>query len=59
MQERQFDCVTDLLDLTSQTADIAVVDVGNLLEDEILHLGLGNALERVAGLGIDQQRITG
>ena len=59
MQERQLYGVPNLLDLSTETADVLVSDVRNLLENEILHLGLGNALERVAGLGVDQQRIPG
>ena len=59
MQERQFDGVADLLDLPAKTADVVVADVGNLFEDKILDLGLGDALERVPGLGVDQQRVAG
>lgn len=41
VEERQLDGVTDLLDLPAEAADVVVVDVGNLFEDEILDLGLG------------------
>jgi hypothetical protein len=34
-------------------------DVGHLLEHQVLDLGLGDALERVAGLGVDQQQSPG
>ena len=59
VQERQFDGVADLLDLPAQAADVVVADVGNLFEHQILDLGLGDALERVPGLGVDQQRVAG
>ena len=58
MQERQLDRVADLLDLPAQPADVVVADVGDLFEHEVLDLGLGDALERVPGLGVDQQRVT-
>ena len=54
MQERQFNCITDLLDLPCQAADIAVGDVWHLLENKVLHLRLGNALKGIARLGVDQ-----
>ena len=59
MQERQLDGVADLLDLPAEAADVVVADVGNLFENQILHLGLRDALERIPGLGVDQQRVTG
>ena len=59
MQERQLDGVADLLDLAPQAADVAVADVGHLLQHQVLDLGLGDALERVAGLGVDEQRVAG
>jgi hypothetical protein len=55
VQERQFDSIADLLDLAGQAADVAVTDVGDLLQHEILDLGLRDALERVSGLGVHQQ----
>ena len=36
-----------------------VVDVGDLLEDELLDLGLGDPLVGVAGAGVEQQRVAG
>ena len=54
VQERQFDRIADLLDLSGQAADIAVVNVRHLLQNEVLHLGLGNALEGITRLGVDQ-----
>ena len=58
MQERQLDRIADLLDLPAEAADVVVADVGDLFEDQILDLGLGDALERISGLGVDQQRVT-
>ena len=57
VQERQLDGVADLLDLPEQAADVAVVDVGHLLQHEVLDLGLGHPLVGVARLGVDQQRV--
>ena len=57
MQERQFDCIADLLDLPGQAADVGVGDVRDLLQHEILDLGLRHPLVRVTGLGVDQQRV--
>ena len=57
VEERQLDGVTDLLDLPPEATDVVVVDVGHLFEDQILDLGLGDALERVAGLGVDEQGV--
>ena len=59
MQEGQLDGIADLLDLPRQSADIAVGDIGHLFENEILDLGLGDPLEGIAGLAVDQQRIAG
>ncbi|AAS04156.1 hypothetical protein MAP_1839 [Mycobacterium avium subsp. paratuberculosis K-10] len=59
VQERQLDGVTDLLDLAGQATDVLVADVGDLLEHQVLDLGLGDALEGIAGLGVHQQRVAG
>ena len=59
MQERQLDGVADLLDLPAEATDVVVADVGNLFENQILDLGLRDALERVPGLRVDQQRVPG
>ena len=59
VQERQLDGVADLLDLPAQPADVVVADVGHLFENEILDLGLGDALERVSRLRVDEQRVAG
>jgi hypothetical protein len=44
VQERQLDGVADLLDLPGQATDVGVVDVGDLFEDELLDLALGDPL---------------
>ena len=59
VQVRQLDGVADLLDLVVETADRLVGDVGDLLEDELLDLGLGDLLVDVAGAGVEQQRVAG
>ena len=59
MQERQLDSVADLLDLPREATDVVVADVGDLLEHEVLDLGLRDPLERVAGLGVHEQRVAG
>ncbi len=59
VQERQLHGVADLLDLPEQATDVVVVDVGHLLQHEVLDLGLGHPLVGVAGLGVDQQRVAG
>ena len=47
MQERQFDRIANGLDLPGQPADVGVVDVGDLFEDELLDLALRDALVHV------------
>ena len=59
VQVGQLDRVADLLDLADQAADRRVVDVGDLLEDQLLDLGLGHPLVDVAGAGVEQQRVAG
>ncbi len=51
--------VADLLDLPAQAADVPVVDVRDLLEDQLLDLGLGHPLVDVARPGVQQQRVAG
>ena len=48
VQVGQLDGVADLLDLALQPADALVVDVGDLLEDQLLDLGLRDPLVDVA-----------
>ena len=59
VQVRQLDGVADLLDLRGQAADVGVVDVRHLFEDQLLDLGLGDALVDVAGPRLEQQRVAG
>ena len=59
VQERQLHRVADLLDLRGQAADVAVVDVGHLLEDELLDLALRDPLVGVRRARLDQQRVAG
>ena len=44
VQEGQLDSVADRLDLALQAADLGVVDLGDLFEDELLDLGFRDAL---------------
>ena len=46
MQEGQFNRVGDLFDLGVETTDIGVREIGDLFEEEILHLGPGKFLEQ-------------
>ena len=57
VQVRQLDGVPDLVDLVAQAADVLVRDVGDLLEDELLDLGLGDPLVDEAGARVDQQPV--
>ncbi|NOV98260.1 hypothetical protein HDG69_002845 [Isoptericola halotolerans] len=57
MGEGQLDGVADLLDLRPQPADVLVGDVRDLLEDELLHLGLGHHLEHEPAAHVDGQRV--
>ena len=57
VQERQFDGVADLFDLRAEAADVLVGDVRDFLEDEVLHLGARDFLQRVAGARIDRQGV--
>ena len=59
VQERELDGVADRLDLSLEPADVLVGHVGDLLEDELLDLFLGQLLERDVGPRVDQQRIPG
>jgi hypothetical protein len=58
VQVGKLDGVADLLDLSGQAADLGVGDVGHFLEDQLLDLGLGDALVHVAGPRLEQQRVT-
>ena len=58
VQERQFDRIANLLDLSGQATDIAIRDIRHLFEHQILDLGLGDSFEGITGLAVDQQRVT-
>ena len=55
----ELDRVADQLDLVAQAADLLVVDVRDLFEDEFLDLALGDDLVDVAGAGFEQQGVAG
>ncbi|MEY9211295.1 hypothetical protein ABH917_000741 [Thermobifida halotolerans] len=57
VQVGQFDRVADQLDLPGEAADVGVGDVGHLLQDQLLDLGLGDALVDVARPGLQQQGV--
>ncbi len=59
VQERQLDGVADELDLAVEAADVVVVDVGDLFEDELFDLALLDALVGVAGARLDHDRVPG
>ena len=58
VEERQLHRVGDLLDLPVEAAHVGVGDVGHLLEDQLLDLGPGQALEQQSGPGVHAQRVT-
>ena len=49
----QLDRIPDLLYLVDQAADVAVRDVGNLFQYQILHFGTLEFLEDQIRLGVD------
>jgi hypothetical protein len=53
----QLDRVADLVDLVLEAADALVGDVRDLLEDELLDLGLRDPLVGVAGAPVEQRRV--
>src|SRR4249920_1504140 len=59
MEIGKLDRVADLLDLSRETADRLVIDVGHFLQDQLLDLGLWNPLVDVAGARLEEQRVTG
>ena len=59
MQIGQLDGVADLVDLRPEPTDLLVRDIGDLLEDELLDLGLGHPLVDEAGPGVEQDRVPG
>ena len=48
VEEGQLDGVADELDLLAQSPDVAVSDVGHLLQDELLDLGAHHGAQRHA-----------
>ena len=45
MQVRQFHGIANQVNLTAQTTDIFVLNIGDFLENEFLYLGLGDTFE--------------
>ncbi len=58
VQERQLDGISDRLDLPGQTADVAVVDIRNLFEDQLFDLALRDPLVGVGRPRLEQERVT-
>ena len=59
VQERQLDGVGDLLDLVVEPADVAVGDVGHLLEQQVLDLRPGQLLEQQVRARVEAHRVAG
>ena len=59
MQERQFDGVPDLLDLPGQAADVGVVDVRHLVEQQVVDLGAFHDRERHPGPPVGRHALSG
>src|SRR4029450_14137769 len=57
MEVGEFDRVADLLDLSRETADRLVVDVGHFLQDQLFDLGLWNPLVDVPGARLEEQGV--
>lgn len=55
VEVRQFDRIADHLDLVAQTADLCVVDVRHLFEDQLFDLALGDAFVHVPGARFEEQ----
>ena len=58
VQERQLDRISDRLDLPGQPADVAIVDIRNLFEDQLFDLALRDPLVRVRRTRLEQERVT-
>ena len=54
VEERQLHGVADGVDLALETADVLVADVGDLLQDELLDLLLGQQLGGHVGASVEQ-----
>lgn len=59
VEVRELDRVADQFDLVAQTADLVVVDVRDLFENELLDLALGDHFVDVAGPGFEQEGVAG
>ena len=57
VHEGQLNGITDGFDLITESADIGVANIGDLLEDEFLYLRLGDALESHSRAQITQEGI--
>ena len=57
VQVRELHRVPDLDDLGAEATDVGVGDVRHFLEDQLLDLGLGDALVDIAGARLEQQRV--
>ena len=58
MEEGQLDGVADELDLLAQSPDVAVSDVGHLLQDELLDLGAHHGAQRHAHGQVGHEGVT-
>ena len=58
VRKRQLDRVADLLDLRPQATDVGVPDVGHLLEDQLLDLRTGHALEHEPAARLHREGVT-
>src|SRR5206468_5661659 len=56
-EEWKLDRVTDLLDLALEAADVLVADIGDLLEDELLHLFSREELRDHDRAGVEQHAV--
>ena len=57
MEERQLDGIGDRLDLDAETTDVVVTDVGDLLQQQLVHLGTGQDLEHDRRPGVDAHAV--
>src|SRR5262245_5450471 len=57
MEVGELDRVPDLLDLSCESADRLVVDVGHFLQDQLFDLGLWNTFVDVARARLEEQRV--
>ena len=55
VQEGQLHRILDGIDLAGEPANVCVVNVGHLLENEFFNLGLGDDFEDVATAGLHEE----